>query len=110
MKKLNILSNHSNFLLYTGLDGKVKVDVYVEDETVWLTQKLMGQLFGVESHIITYHLKEIFSSEELGEKATTRKIRAVQNKGKRQVTRDLDFYNFDAIIAVGYRVNSYQAT
>jgi hypothetical protein len=98
------------FLLYTAADGKVKVDVFVEDETVWLTQKTMGQLFGVESHTITYHLKEIFSSGELREEATTRKIRAVQNEGNRRVARDFDFYNLDAIIAVGYRVNSYQAT
>jgi len=70
----------------------------------------MGLLFGVESHTITYHLKEIFKSGELDEKATTRKIRVVQNEGERQVARKLDFYNLDAIISVGYRVNSYQAT
>lgn len=108
--KNNLPTSQSNFLLYTAADGKVKVDVYVQDETVWLTQKLMGLLFGVESHTITYHLKEIFKTGELDEEATTRKIRAVQNEGKRQVARDIDFYNLDAIIAVGYRVNSYQAT
>lgn len=70
----------------------------------------MGQLFGVESHTITYHLKEIYKTGELNEEATTRKVRAVQQEGKRKVSRDLDFYNLDAIIAVGYRVNSYQAT
>lgn len=83
----NLPSHHYNFLLYTAADGKVKVDVYIQDETVWLTQKLIGQIFGVESHTITYHLKEIFSSGELNEEATTRKIRAVQNEGKRQVSR-----------------------
>lgn len=103
-------AHQSDFLLYTAADGTVRVDVFVEDETVWLTQKSIGHLFGVESHTITYHLKEIFNSGELVEKATTRKIRAVQNEGDRQVARDLDFYNLDAIIAVGYRVNSYQAT
>jgi hypothetical protein len=106
----NLPSAPTSFLLYTAADGKVKVEVFVQDETVWLTQKAMGQLFGVESHTITYHLKEIFSSGELLEEATTRKIRAVQNEGNRQVARDLDFYNLDAIIAIGYRVNSYQAT
>ena len=106
----NLPSNQSDFLLYTAANGKVKVEVFVQDETVWLTQKTMGQLFGVESHTITYHLKEIFKTGELNEEATTRKIRAVQSEGKRKVTRDLDFYNLDAIIAVGYRVNSYQAT
>jgi hypothetical protein len=97
MKKTKLPANQSNFLLYTAADGKVKVDVYVQDETVWLTQKLIGLLFGVESHTITYHLKEIFKSGELDEEATTRKIRAVQNEGKRQVARDIDFYNLDQI-------------
>jgi len=108
--KNNLPSTQTNFLLYTGNDGKVNVEVFLKDETVWLTQKAMGLLFGVESHTITYHLKEIFKSGELFENATTRKIRAVQNEGKRQVTRNLIFYNLDAIISVGYRVNSYQAT
>lgn len=103
-------TNTSDFILYTGKGGKVSVEVFVKEETVWLTQKAMGQLFGVESHTITYHLKEIFKTGELIEEATARKIRAVQTEGSRQVTRDLDFYNLDAIISVGYRVNSYQAT
>ncbi|MBK6606090.1 MAG: virulence RhuM family protein [Leptospiraceae bacterium] len=102
--------NITNFILYTDENGNVKVDVFIQDETVWLTQKTMGQLFGVESHTITYHLKEIYKTGELNEEATTRKVRAVQQEGKRKVSRDLDFYNLDAIIAVGYRVNSYQAT
>ncbi len=108
--KNNLPDKQTNFLLYTGKDGKVNVDVFLKDETVWLTQKAMGQLFGVESHTITYHLKEIYKSGELEESATTRKIRAVQPEGKRQVARNLDFYNLDTIISVGYRVNSYQAT
>ncbi len=110
MSKNEIAKQQSDFLLYTSTDGQIKVDVVLQDENIWLTQKAMGLLFGVESHTITYHLKEIFRSCELDEKATTRKIRAVQNEGKRQVTRKLDFYNLDAIISVGYRVNSYQAT
>jgi len=110
MSKKDNPDNQSNFLLYTGSDGKVSIDVILQDETVWLTQKAMGQLFGVESHTITYHLKEIYKTGELEELATTRKFRAVQTEGKRQVTRELDFYNLDAIISVGYRVNSYQAT
>lgn len=80
------------------------------NETFWMTQKLMAELFGVESHTITYHLKEIYKTGELEETATTRKIRVVQQEGKREVSRELDFYNLDAIIAVGYRVNSKQAT
>lgn len=110
MNKSDIVKQQSDFILYTGNDGKVNIDVFVQDENVWLTQKAMGLLFGVESHTITYHLKEIFKSGELDEKATTRKIRVVQNEGERQVTRKLDFYNLDAIISAGYRVNSYQAT
>ena len=110
MNKNNPPDNQSNFLLYTGNDGDVNVEVFLKDENVWLTQKAMGLLFGVESHTITYHLKEIFRSGELDEKATTRKIRVVQNEGKRQVTRKLDFYNLDGIISVGYRVNSVQAS
>jgi hypothetical protein len=102
--------NTTNFLMYTGSDGKVNVEVCIQDETVWLTQKTIGKLFNVESNTITYHLKEIFKAGELVEKATTRKTRAVQKEGSRDVLRELDFYNLDAIIAVGYRVNSYQAT
>lgn len=66
----------------------------------------MAELFGVESHTITYHLKEIYKAGELEESATTRKIRVVQKEGSRDVSRDLDFYNLDAIIAVGYRVKN----
>ncbi|NMX22234.1 cell filamentation protein Fic, partial [ANME-1 cluster archaeon GoMg4] len=110
MNKRDIVKQESDFILYTSNDGDVNVEVVLKDENVWRTQKAMGLLFGVESHTITYHVKEIFKSGELDEKATTRKIRAVQNEGKRQVTRGLDFYNLDAIVSVGYRVNSYQAT
>jgi len=104
------ITQQADFLLYTSASGDIKVDVHLQDDTVWLTQKAMGELFGVESHTITYHLKEIYSSGELQPEATNRKIRAVRQEGSRQVTRDLDFYNLDAIISVGYRVNSYQAT
>ena len=102
--------NSSNFILYTSNSGEVKVNVFLENETIWLTQKSIGELFGVESHTITYHLKEIYKSQELEESSTTRKIRVVQKEGNRNVNRNLDFYNLDAIISVGYRVNSKQAT
>jgi len=82
----------------------------LQDETLWMTQKSMGELFGVESHTVTYHLKEIFGSGELDAEATTRKIRVVRQEGQREVGRNLDFYSLDAIISVGYRVNSYEAT
>ena len=102
--------NQGEILFYTTPKQQVRLEVHFEDETFWLTQKRMGELFGVESNTITYHLKEIFSSGELEENSTTRKIRAVQQEGQRQVGRNLDFYNLDAIIAVGYRVNSTEAT
>ena len=106
----NLTERRSNFLLYSSQTSNINIDVIVFNETVWLTQKSMGELFGVESHTITYHLKDIYRSGELNELATTRKIRVVQKEGNRNVNRNLDFYNLDAIISVGYRVNSFQAT
>ncbi len=103
-------SSFSQFILYTASSGDVKLEVFLQDETLWLTQKMMAELFDVEVHTINYHLKEIFKSGELREDATIRKIRIVQNEGAREVSREVDFYNLDAIIAVGYRVNSKRAT
>lgn len=98
------------FMLYKTADEEVSVNALIGDETVWLTQKSMAELFGVESNTITYHLKEIYKSNELSEEATTRKIRAVRKEGDREVERELQFYNLDTIISVGYRVNSIRAT
>lgn len=100
----------SNIILYTTDGGSVSVQVQYEDGTFWLTQKRMAELFGVEVPTINYHLKEIYQSGELQPVRTIRKIRIVQQEGKREVERELDFYHLDAIIAVGYRVNSKQAT
>ena len=100
----------SDIIFYRTPEGAVKIEIRFEDETFWLTQKKLAELFGVEVQTINYHLKEIFKSDELEEKATIRKIRIVQTEGNREVSRNVDFYNLDAIIAVGYRVNSYQAT
>lgn len=97
-------------LFYQTSERNISVEVTYIDESFWLTQKAIAELFGVESHTITYHLKEIFKAQELDEISTTRKIRAVQKEGNRNVSREIDFYNLDAIIAVGYRVNSKQAT
>ncbi len=102
-------SNHE-IIFYSTPDGNVRVEVLFEGETFWLSQKKMAELFGVESHTITYHLQEIYKSSELNSLATTRKIRVVQAEGARKVSREVDFYNLDAIIAVGYRVNSREAT
>ena len=98
------------FLMYKSAQEEISVNALIKDETIWLTQKAMGELFGVESHTINYHLKEIYKTGELQEEATTRKIRAVQQEGNRKVERELQFYNLDAIISVGYRVNSIRAT
>ncbi len=100
----------NDILLYKTPQGKISVEVLYENESFWLSQKRMAELFEVESHTITYHLKEIFKSGELLESSTTRKIRVVQIEGNREVSREIDFYNLDAIIAVGYRVNSKSAT
>ena len=86
--------------------GMPQLEVWLEDETIWLTQKQMGELFGVKEHSITYHIQEIIKSGELEGVATTRKIRVVRFEGKRQVARQIDYYNLDMIISVGYRVNS----
>lgn len=100
----------SQIILYTTPKGDVKVEIRFEDETFWLTQKKIAELFGVDVRTVNEHLKNIFESGELQRESTIRKIRIVQQEGNRQVSRELDFYNLDAIIAVGYRVNSYNAT
>lgn len=98
---------YSDIIFYSSPEGDVKVEVIFNDETFWLTQKRMAELFGVEVNTINYHLKEIFKSNELREQAVIRKIRITAEDGKNYLT---NFYNLDAIIAVGYRVNSFQAT
>lgn len=104
------MAKEIQFILYNLPDNSGTVQAIVQDETIFLTQKAMGELFGVEVNTINYHLKEIFSSGELIEEATIRKIRIVQTEGNRQVERERAFYNLDAIISVGYRVNSQRAT
>ena len=98
------------FLLYSTPQGEVNVDVIVKDETIWITQKAMGELFEVNPQAISKHLNNIYESGELERKATCSKMEQVQTEGTRQVTRNLDYFNLDAIIAVGYRVNSHRAT
>jgi len=111
MSKNKLIRNSTaEFLIFTAQDGKNSIEARYEDETIWLTQKLMGELFEVGTNTINYHLKEIFKSNEIDENRTIRKFRIVQTEGKRQVERGVDFYNLDAIISVGYRVNSVRAT
>ena len=87
-------------------DELVQLEVRLEDETVWLTQAQMAELFDVKENTITYHIKEIYNTEELEIGSTTRKIRVVRKEGNRNVNRNIDFYNLDMIISVGYRVSS----
>jgi len=109
-KELMTNDEFTNFLIYTTPDGNVKVEAFLHDENIWLTQKKMAELFNVEVNTINYHIKEIFKSGELSESSTTRKFRIVQKEGSRNIERETDFYNLDAIISVGYRVNSKEAT
>lgn len=109
MSELEKLSP-GEFLFYETAKGKLRVEIMYGDETFWLSQRRMAELFGVDVRTVNEHLKNIFTSHELSEEATIRKFRIVQTEGKREVAREVDFYSLDAIIAVGYRVNSYQAT
>jgi hypothetical protein len=94
-----------DFILSTAPDGAVKVDVFFKNETVWLTQKALAELFAVKVPAINKHLKNIFDSGELTREATVSKMEIVRAEGEREVARAVEFYNLDAIIAVGYRVN-----
>ena len=97
-------------LLYRTATDAVRVEVLYESDTFWLSQKRMAELFGVDLRTISYHLREIYDSEELSPEATLQKIWTVQQEGSRQVRREIEYYNLDAIISVGYRVNSARAT
>jgi len=100
----------TDFLLYTAPDGQVKVECILHNETIWLPQKRIAELFGVGVPTISKHLENIFTDGELEREATISILETVQQEGTRQVKRKLEFYNLDAIISVGYRVNSSKAT
>ena len=105
-----IRNSTAEFLIFQ-IEGKEQgVEVYYKDKTVWCTQKAMGMLFDCSTDNIGLHLKNIYTSGELEEKATTEKISVVRQEGTREVNRTLQFYNLDAVISVGYRVNSIRAT
>lgn len=108
--KLSLQDQTTEFLLYTVPGGQVKVEVFLNNETIWLTINRMAELFGVDKSGISRHLKNIYESGELDKSATVVKIATVQVEGDREVSRELEYYNLDAIISVGYRVNSVQAT
>lgn len=100
----------SEFLLYTGSEGEVSVSVLVEGESVWLTMNHMAELFGTTKQTVSYHLGNIFNEGELDRKATVKEILTVRSEGARQVQRQLEYYDLNAIISVGYRIDSKQAT
>jgi len=100
----------SEIIFYQTEDGKTRIQVRLQDETVWLTQKLMADLFQKDVRTINEHIKNIYEEGELIPDATIRKFRIVQTEGARQVSRDVDFYDLDVIISVGYRVKSHRGT
>ncbi len=108
---MNPIENLKDLIIYQSKNNdNISVEVLYDNEDFWLTQKSMSKLFDVEVNTINYHLKEIFETHELEKNRTIRKIRTVQKEGNREVSREMSFYSLDAIIAVGYRVNSKQAT
>ncbi len=108
--KLQLKDELTEFLLYTTPDGKVKVEIFFHDENIWLTQKRMAELFGVNVPAISKHLNNIYESSELNKDSTVSILETVQSEGARTVKRYKEFYNLNAIISVGYRVNSRKAT
>lgn len=108
-KRANIRNSTAEFLIFTGQSGENNIEVWVAEGTVWLNQKLMGHLFKVSVKTINEHLINLFNQKELRKEATVRNFRIVQKEGEREVTRNIEFYNLEAIIAVGFRVDSQQA-
>ena len=106
----NELHPNKNFILYTTPNGEVKLEVFIQGETLWLTQKAIATLLGVEVPAISKHLNNIYESGELVKEATISILETVQIEGARNIKRKVEFYNLDAIISVGYRVNSGKAT
>jgi len=106
-RQIDAFKNEPNFLLYTTPNGKVRVEIFLKDENIWLTQEKIAGLFGVERSVITKHLRNIFVSGELLKNSVCANFARTANDGKTYQTK---FYNLDAIISVGYRVNSAKAT
>lgn len=109
-RKHQIRNSTAEFLIFSAQSGGDGLEVRYEDETIWLTQKLMARLFDVTVPNISQHLTSIFETGEISREATVKKFLTVQTEGSREVTREIDHYNLDAIISVGYRVNSVRAT
>jgi hypothetical protein len=105
-----IKKNQSAFILFKTEDEKISVDVRFEDETVWLSQEQMATLFGKGRSTITEHIGNVYDEGELEQNRTCRKFRQVRQEGTREVEREIDYYNLDVIISVGYRVKSLRGT
>jgi hypothetical protein len=110
MQNLPDKAPRSDILIYQTEDGRTRIQVWLENETVWLTQKLMAELFQKDVRTINEHIRNIYEEGELSPEATIRNFRIVQTEGARQVSRETDFYNLDVIISVGYRVKSHRGT
>ncbi len=104
------MNKQIHYVLYHSDESDVSVNAVVQNDSIWVTQKAMADIFNVDRSVITKHLNNIYKEEELSRNSTCAKIALVQTEGSRQVKRNVDFYNLDAIISVGYRVNSHQAT
>ena len=103
-------NSNDNMLIYRSEDGKIKIDVRFESETVWLSLDQMATLFGRDKSTISRHVKNVFEEGELSTEATVANFATVQTEGGREVSRNIDYYNLDVIISVGYRVKSQQGT
>ena len=108
----NNIESQANFIFYQSDTGNINVQVILDSksETIWASQKALSEIFSVDRTLITKHLVNIYEEGELSKTSTSAKIAQVQNEGGRKVNREIEYYNLDAIISVGYRVNSLQAT
>ncbi len=105
-----LIPNNNDFILYTAPNGSIKIEAFIQGETIWLTQLKIANLFDVDRTVVTKHLKNIYQEGELLKETTSAKFAQVQTEGDREVKRNIEYYNLDAIISVGYRVNSTKAT
>lgn len=109
-KDLMIRNSTAEFLIFQKQSHEDGIEVRYKDGTLWLTQRMIAELFDVKTPAISKHLQNIYDSHELERDATLSKMETVQDEGGRRVTRQLEYYNLDAVISVGYRVNSIRAT
>ena len=110
MRDVSAMENYGEILIYQSDDGLTNVEVKIQDETVWLTQQQMAELFQTSRTNVVEHIKHIYDEGELDELSTCRKFRQVRKEGQREVAREIPFYNLDMIISLGYRVKSVIAT